>query len=53
MVPPFLLTPACTERVEKVVWTCVGEVRRVKREFSGFSFGEYTAAGVFVFVCFV
>lgn len=25
VMPPFFLTPACTERVAKAVWTCVGE----------------------------
>lgn len=28
VMPPFFLSPACTERVAKAVWTCVGESQR-------------------------
>lgn len=34
VMPPFFLTPACTERVAEAVWTCVGESKKDARLLS-------------------
>lgn len=43
VVPPFLLTPACTERVARAVWTCVGE-NKTMQDCSRVRDNEFTQA---------